>query len=418
MTDTPVLTTYRELLAAPGARRLTAASLVSKFPVSMFPVTAVLLLSPRYSYAAAGAAVSALLVATAVSNPLRARLLSRYSVSVVLRFCLVGYLTGLAGLALSAAAHLPYVLVVLSAAVTGVCFPPVSMLLRGAWTAVAGARRRSSSNSLEAALMDVSLIAGPVLAAWLSTGATPLLPFAVIGACMGAAVALILTARQKAPVRGGSGTGAGGGGRGRGRPVPLRSRSLAAVYGAQLLFCAALSGVEVALPVFAQQHHAGGYSGWFLAALSVGSIVGALLLGAAPTLDRGGLPVLLGTFVAGACLLGLAMGAAPLAVLLVCPVTGLAVGSTFSRLYTVIAVCTPPGDENEAQGWAASMATVGFAVGSSAGAALAGAHGAPAFLFFSPVAGAAAALCALGARGGAALPVRPDGRSDAPTPSA
>ncbi|KIF74278.1 hypothetical protein QR77_10355 [Streptomyces sp. 150FB] len=411
--DSGLLTTYRKLLAAPGARRLATASLVSKFPISMFPVSTLLLLSPHYSYATAGSTIGTTLLANAMSSPLRGRLLVRRSVPLVLRLCLAGYLAGLTGLALSVSAQLPYPLVVLFAALTGSCFPPVGMLLRSAWTSVAGAGHRSSSNSFEAAMMDVALITGPLIAAWLSTSVAPVLPFAVTGAFMAAGVTLVLTV--PGPARGGrAGPAAGSGAAPRTgrRSLPLRSRPLTSVFGSQLLFCAALSGLEVALPIYARQHHATAHSGWYLAGLSVGSILGALLLGASPALSRIGLPVLLSAFVAGACLLGLAMSEAPSAVFFVCPVTGLAIGSTFSRIYTGIAAFTPPGHDTEAQGWAVGMTTVGFAAGSSAGAALAGAHGASAFLLFSPVVGAVAALFALGARDH--RPDEPGGRSGAP----
>lgn len=397
LTENGLLTTYRDLLAAPGARALATASLVSKFPVSMFPVSIVLLLSPRYSYAAAGTAIGAMLLANAASSPLRGRLLTRHPVPVVLRLCLVGYVAGLAGLALTASAQLPQFFLVLCAVLTGSCVPPVGLLLRGSWTAVAGVHRRSSSNSFEAATMDVALITGPVLATWLGTSATPFLPLAVIGVFTVAAVALVLTVYDASLSQVASTAESAAASRGGRRPLPLRSRHLAAVLGAQLLFCAALSGMEVALPIYAQQHQITAYSGWYLSGLSIGSIVGALLLGGSAMLSGIGLPVLLGAFVAGAGFLGIAMNTTPWAVLFVCPVAGLAIGSTFSCLYTGLAAFTPPGAENETQGWAASMTTVGFAVGSSGGAALAGAHGASFFLPLSLIAGAAAALVALGA---------------------
>lgn len=381
------IATYREVLAAPGARRLAVASLVSKFPISMFPVSGVLLMSPRYSYAEAGTAVGAMLLANAVSSPLRGRLAATGS-GRVLRRCLAGYLAGLAGLVLAAAGRLPFGWVVLSVVTIGLCFPPVSILLRTHWTSVDRARGRSSANALESALMDVTLITGPVLATWLSTSLSPLLPFALIGALMAGAVVLLLTLHREPTERPGPPTGHW--------RAPLRSRPLRAVFGAQFLFCAALSATEVMLPVYAQQQHVASHSGWYLAGLSVGSIVGALGLGAHDALARTELPGLLAVFVSGCVLLGLAMEVAPAAVLLVCPLTGLAVGSTFARLFTAIGALTPPGCDSETQGWANSMTTVGFAAGASAGASLAGAYGAGAFLLLSPVAGGTAVLFALG----------------------
>ncbi|MET7728353.1 MFS transporter [Streptomyces mirabilis] len=379
--------TYRGLLSAPGGGRLASASLVSKLPINMFSVSAVLLLSPRYSYAAAGLAVSTMLVANAVSSPVRGRLVDRYRVHAVLAVCLVGYLAGTAGLMASAAGRLPLGLVVASVAMIGLCFPPVSILLRGYWVAVAGEQMRVPANSLESALMDVTLIAGPVAATWLSTSASPFVPFIATSVLMALAVTLLPLPRgASGAVRTDAGDWL----------KPLRSRPLLHVLAAMFLFCAALSTIEVVLPVYAQQHHVVGYSGWFLGGLSVGSIVGALVLGAVPSPPRLMLPALLGVFVVGACLLGFAMTVGPVLVLVVCPVTGLAIGSSFGHLYTAVGTVGPSGCENETQGWATSCSTAGFAAGAAAGASVADVAGAPAFLLLTPAAAVAAALFALG----------------------
>jgi MFS family permease len=370
--------TYRDVLSTPVDRRLAFVSLLSKIPYSMFPVSAVLLLSPRYSYGAAGAAAGVMLVASAVSSPLRGRLVSGRSGRTVLLLCLAGYLAGVTGLVVGASERLPLAVVLLSCCVAGLCAPPVGIVLRAHWTAADRRRGRPSGNAMESALMDVTLITGPVLATWLSVSLRPALPFVVVGVLTTAAVLLL-----SAPVGGTSAPRHGG---------PWASWPLIGVFGALFLFAAALSAVEIALPIHAQQHHITSYSGWFLASMSVGSIVGALVLGISPALAKMGLPTLLGGFAAGACLLGLAMPVSPIAVLAACPLAGLAIGTTFARFYGVLGDLTPTGADGVVQGWATGVTMTGFAVGSAAGAALAGAHGAPAFLFLSPVAGVAAVL--------------------------
>ncbi|WP_055524901.1 MFS transporter [Streptomyces graminilatus] len=390
--------TYRGLVSVPGGGRLAAASLLSKLPINMFSVSTVLLLSPRYSYSAAGLAVSAMLVANAVSSPLRGRSADRYPVRTVLAVCLAGYLAGTAGLMAAVAGRLPLGLVVASVAMIGLCFPPVSILLRGYWVAVAGERMRVPANSLESALMDVTLITGPVSATWLSTSASPFAPFMVTSVLMALAVTVLPSPRGTS---GAARTDAGDWLR------PLRSRPLLCVLAAMFLFCAALSTIEVVLPVYAQQHHVVGYSGWFLGGLSVGSIVGALVLGAVPSPPRLMLPALLGVFVAGACLLGFAMTVGPVLVLVVCPLTGLAIGSSFGHLYTAVGTMGPSGCENETQGWATSCSTAGFAAGAAAGAAVADVAGAPAFLLLTPATAVAAALFVLGGIRAGTAPTAP-----------
>ncbi|HWO65750.1 MAG TPA: MFS transporter [Umezawaea sp.] len=372
--------TYRDVLSTPVDRRLAVVSLLSKIPYSMFPVSSVLLLSPRYSYGAAGAAAGVMLVATAVTSPPRGRLVTGRSGRAVLLLCLLAYLTSVTGLVVGAAERLPFAVVLLAACAAGLSVPPAGILLRSHWTAADRRRGRPSGNAMESALMDATLITGPVLATWLSVSARPEAPFVAIGVLTAAAVLLLAV-----PVGGGAPTSTPPG-----SSVPWASRSLFAAFGALFLFAVALSAVEIALPVHAQQQGVAGYSGWFLASTSIGSIVGALVLGVSSTLASVDLPALLAGFAAGTCLLGLAMSVSPIAVLAACPIAGLAIGTTFARFYGRLGELTPTGADGVVQGWATSVTMVGFAVGSAAGAALAGAHGAPAFLFLSPVAGLAA----------------------------
>ncbi|WP_406276968.1 MFS transporter [Streptomyces sp. NBC_00191] len=373
------LAEYRELMAIPRARRMAAVGLVSKFPINMFAVSVLLLIAPRYSYGTAGIAISAMLIANALTSPLRGRLVDRYPVRVILPLCLTGYLTGIVGLALSAAARTPWQVVLAFAALMGCSFPPVSILMRTYWGSIAREKSLVSAMSLEAVMMDLTLISGPLLAAWLSTTVSPVLPFVVGGALMTGAVALMLTLPPAQGRRRPEGSGHWLG--------PLRSAALRRVFGAILLFCLTLSAVEVALPLYAQEHRLTSYTGLYLGALSVGSMLGGLTLGARPGLlaRNRRLPLLLVVFLVGAALLALAARASPLIVLLICPVTGIAIGSTFSALFMAGGDLAPKGYENEAQGWAGSLIQVGAAAGAAAGASLAAAYGSATVLALTPV---------------------------------
>lgn len=390
-TDGP-LAAYRDVLAVPGAKRLATASLVAKWPISMFPVSVLLLVPPRYSYGQAGAVVAAVLLANAISSPIRGRQAARHGAHRVLRICLAGYVTGIAGIGALAAFTAPLPFVLAAALLMGSFFPPAGILLRSHWTVVDRERGRASANALESALMDLSLITGPVLAGWLSTSFAPVLPLALNAVLMTLAVVLLtkLPDRAAAP------------------PVPAEGRHrsvlnapLYRLFGAQFLFCAALAATEVSLPVYAQQQHAASASGWFLAGLSAGSIIGTLALGRLRSARATRLPTLLVLLAAGTSGIGAAMLLGPFAVALVCIPAGLAIGSVFASYFTVLGSVTPPGTDHEVQGWANSMNTVGFATGSFGGAALAEAFGASALLLSAPAAAvAASALAARSSRTG------------------
>jgi MFS family permease len=113
-----------------------------------------------------------------------------------------------------------------------------------------------------------------------------------------------------------------------------------------------------------------GYIGIQIGALSVGSIVGSLALGAVPGLLARGpkLSVLLGVFGAGVALLAVASQVSPLVMMLVCPITGLAYGSTFGAMFTAGGDLAPEGNAAETQAWLASLTQAGAAVGAWAAA--------------------------------------------------
>ncbi|MFI7347270.1 MFS transporter [Streptomyces sp. NPDC049936] len=352
---------------------------MSKWPISMFPISVLLLAPPRYSYTEAGAVVAVMLLANAVSGPTRGRQATRRGPGPVLRVCLVGYLVGITGIGLCATLGEPLPFLLASALLMGAFFPPASILLRSHWTAVdRDLGHLTSANALESALMDLSLITGPVLAGWLSTSFAAVLPLAVIGALMALAVVL-LTAL---PDRTDHATSVS--------PVPERAAGilrapLVMLFAAQFLFCAALAATEVSLPIYAQQRFQASASGWFLAALSTGSMVGALALGLLRGSRLTRLPALLVFLAAGTCGVGAAMSLRPLVVALACVPAGLVVGSIFARFFSVVGTVTPPGTDHEVQGWANSMTTVGFAGGSFGGTALAEAFGMTALLLCAPV---------------------------------
>ncbi|MFJ4828918.1 MFS transporter [Streptomyces sp. NPDC088747] len=372
---------YRDVLAAPGAPRLALASLMSKWPISMFPVSALLLVSRHYSYTQAGTVVAVMLLANGVTSPIRGLQTVRRGARTVLRTCLAGYLVGVTGISVGAACAAPLPIILAAALLMGMFFPPASTLLRSHWTAQDRVRGQTSANALESALMDLSLVTGPIVASWLSASFAPVLPLALIGVLMAVAVVLLdhLPDRMAAPSSG------------PGNACGVLRTPLVSLLGAQFLFCAALAATEVSLPVYAQQHQAAFASGWLLAGLSVGSIVGALALGGLHGCAFTRLPLLLLLLAAGMCAIGAAMMFHPVTVGLVCVPAGFAIGSVFARFFTILGSVTPPGADREVQGWANSMTTIGFAVGSFGGAALGDMFGGPALLLFAPFSAVVAA---------------------------
>jgi hypothetical protein len=153
----------------------------------------------------------------------------------------------------------------------------------------------------------------------------------------------------------------------------------------------ALSATEVALTAYVRQHHALWASGPLLAEVSVGSIVGSLLLGArTPATETAEgtrrLPRLLARYALGLATLAAAGLYAPL-VAVAAPLAGLCLGPSLATLFGLASSAAPEGGGTEAQAWLSSVMNGGAA----AGAALAGATAGRPVLSLALAAAAAAA---------------------------
>jgi hypothetical protein len=175
----------------------------------------------------------------------------------------------------------------------------------------------------------------------------------------------------------------------------LRSAALRRLLLTGVLVNLALSATEVALTGYVRQHHALWASGPLLAEVSVGSIVGSLLLGArasaAETAEGARrLPRLLARYALGLATLT-AAGLYPPLVAVAAPLAGLCLGPSLATLFGLASSAAPEGGGTEAQSWLSSVMNGGAA----AGAALAGATAGRPVLSLAIAAAAAAASSAV-----------------------
>ena len=353
MSTGSVAASYRGLFAEPVLRGLAVADACARLPQGMVSITVLLVAAQHASMAVAGLVVAGYTLGQAVTGPARGRLADRYGLVPVAAACGAGYALALLALAISALAGAPAGLLVGAAAAAGLVNPPLSPGLRSLWSAHAGAELRQAAFALDAAVFDLSYIIGPVLASGLATGIAPAAALAVLLALTGAAVVVIgRKARRPAAQRNSPK-----------RRSPLRSAALRRLLVTAALVNAALTATEVALTGYARYHHALWAAGPLLAGVSVGSVLGSLLLGA-----RGyPLPRLLAGYAGGLALLTLAALDAPL-LGVAAPLAGLCLGSTLATLFSRAADAAPPGAGTETQAWINSIMNGGAA----AGAALAG----------------------------------------------
>lgn len=382
------LSSYRDLMDVPGSRRLATVGIVSKLPPSMVSLSLLLLVGRNHSYGTAGLAVSALAVGQGATGPLRGRLIDRHAPRPVLLSLLAMYLTATPLLVLVVCGGGSVVVILALAAAMGASTPPVAVMMRSAWHGPDGSPLYgdlpTTAMALDSSMTGAALITGPVLASWLSLSVSPVAPFAVAALLTVASVGLLINVPGPPSRPAPSGRRLG----------PLASAPLRRLLAAEALFVTAVTAVDVVLPIYARQHHAAGFTGLYLGILSVGSVLGSLVLGAVPNLLSRGpkVSVLLCVFAAGTGGLTLATGLSPHAVLLVCPLAGLAIGCTFAALRTTGGDLAPEGRVTETMSWLSSFDMVGGAVGAAVFAHIAADGGSRAALLLLPAVALLAAV--------------------------
>ena len=371
---------YRGLFAKPVLRRLAVADACARLPQGMVSLTVLLVAAEHASMTTAGLAVAGYTLGQAVTGPVRGRLADRRGLIPVAVACGTCYALALLALLGAALVTSPAWLLIGAAAAAGLVNPPLSPGLRSLWSAHAGARLAQTAFALDAAVFDLAYITGPVLASVLATGIAPAAALGVLLALTGVAVAVI--GRQASRPRRRPGPRA---------PVrPLRSGALRRLLLTAALANAALSATEVALTACARHDHALWAAGPLLAGVSIGSVLGSLLLGA-----RGyPLPRLLAGYAGGLALLT-AAGLYPPLLALAAPLAGLCLGPTLAAVFSRAADAAPRGGGTETQAWLNSIMNGGAA----GGAALAGVAAGRPVLALALGAAAAAAAAASAVRG-------------------
>jgi MFS family permease len=379
---------YRRLLGDPVLRGLAVADVCARLPQGMVSITLLLVAAVHASMTTAGLVVAGYTLGQGVTGPLRGRLADRHGLARVCAICAGLYVLALLCLLAGSLGRSPAWLLVAAAAAAGLVVPPLSPGMRSLWSAHAAGVLRHTAFALDAAIFDLAYITGPVLASSLAAGIAPAAAVGLLLALTCAGV-IIIGARSRPGEAGQAGRPAHDR-----RPASgaLRSAALRRLLLTGVLVNLALSATEVALTAYVRQHHALWASGPLLAEVSVGSIVGSLLLGARASAAvkaegaRRRLPRLLARYALGLATLTAAGLYFPL-VAVAAPLAGLCLGPSLATLFGLASSAAPDGGGTEAQAWLSSVMNGGAA----AGAALAGATAGQPVVSLGVAAAAAAA---------------------------
>ncbi|MGH3185857.1 MAG: MFS transporter [Streptosporangiaceae bacterium] len=372
---------YRTLFGQRVLRGLALADVCARLPQGMVSITLLLVAAEHASMTVAGLVVAGYTLGQALTAPLRGRLADRRGLVPIAVLCAAGYALALLALLAGALAHAPAAALIGAASTAGLFSPPLSPGMRSLWSTYTADSLKQTAFALDAAIFDLAYIVGPVLASALSTAVSPAAAVTVLLALTAAAILIISTDRPEPPARrqvpGDPGPPArpeasvGETPRAPLRsPAPLSSPALRRLLVTAALTNAALSATEVALTAYVRHHHALWASGPLLAEVSIGSILGSLLIGArtfAAGSRYGRLSRLLAGYALGLAVLT-AAGLYPPLLAVAAPLAGFCLGPTLATMFGMAAGAASDGSGTETQAWLNSAMNGGAA----GGAALAG----------------------------------------------
>jgi MFS family permease len=385
-----LFSTYRRVLATPGALLFSATGLVGRLPISMAGLGIVLLVQAGTgSYAVAGAVSATYMVANAVCAILQGRYVDGWGQGRVLGTLAVAFGISVTLLVVAVQADWPRAVVYVAAALAGATLPGVGNAVRARWTHVLrGGPQLQTAFALEAVVDEMVFMLGPILVTVLATTVDPVLGLATAAAA-GTLGSLAFAAQRRTeppaqPHRRSEGA----------RPrLPYRTVLPLAVVCAALgvLFGAA----EVTTVAFADEQGHKGWSGGLLAVWALGSLVAGVVTGALTFRRSTATRVKIGA-------LGMALAMVPLSFIDSIPVMGvflliggLAIAPTMVAAMSLTQEEVPPSRLTEGM----AIMQTGVVAGVAPGAALSGvvvdASGASAAYLVSLAAGVVAALAAL-----------------------
>ena len=391
-----MLAKYRSVLSVPGAARLFATALVARLPQGMAPLAVLLLVrGATHSYAAAGLAVGASALATAVCAPLLGRQVDHRGRGRVLLPLAAGQAVMYGLLVLAARSNAGAAALIALAALSGALLPPVAPVVRALLREVIDdVDVRETAYALEAVIQEVLWITGPLFVALVIAVSSPDVAVALLGAvCLGGTL-LFLRSPLLRPGTADADIAADR----RKRRSALASPELRALLGPVALTGTGLGAIEVGLPSLALHAGSRPASGLLLAMWSLGSMAGGLWYGArawrSPLARRYRILLVLAVLCTAPLIAARSIPAGVVCSLL----AGVTIAPVFSCQYALVGRSVSPGSETEAFTWISAALIGGLAAGSALGGVVIALGGVSAPFVVSCLATTMAALLAVGFR--------------------
>lgn len=269
------LAAYRRVFAAPRVRPLLFAALLARLPIGMGAVGLILFIHGETgSFGSAGVVTGAFTIGIGITGPLLARLIDRHGSRPVIVPASLLSAGGLVAVVLLGRASAGTVPLVVAAALAGCGTPPVGGVLRRHWAELVDPSELQTAYALDAVMIELIFVSGPLLAGGLAATAGPAVGL-LVAAALGAGGAILF--QLLLAVEPGDDPGAE-----RHWLGALRSPTLRVLVLAGLPLGASFGALDVSLPAFGAHHGAAALGGPLTAALAFGSALGGVAFGLRP----------------------------------------------------------------------------------------------------------------------------------------
>ena len=348
------------MFATPRIKPLLLATLLARMPIGMGAVGLILFVHGETgSFGSAGVVAGAFTVGIGITGPLLARQIDRRGSRRVIVPAALLTAAGLVTVVVLGKAGSGTVPLAAAAAIAGCGSPPVGGVLRQHWPQLVAATELETAYALDAVLIEVTFISGPLLAGILAATAGPAVGL-VVAAVFGASGAIWF--ERLLSVRAGEDPDAE-----RHWLGALRSPTLAVLVLAGLPLGACFGALDVVLPAFGAAHGSSALGGPLTAALAGGSALGGIAYGARPAIlgPPSRAAVRLGALMVLTCLPLIFATAVP-EMFVFAALAGLCIAPQIAVRNNLAIGTLTAGTATEAFTWLALAGTVGASAGAAA----------------------------------------------------
>jgi MFS family permease len=362
--DAPVppsqgLAAYRRVLAAPRVRPLVTFALLGRMPIGMGAVAIILFIHGQTdSFGIAGGVAGAYTIGLGITGPSLARFIDRHGSRLVIVPGALLVMAAMVALVVLGEAGAGTVPLVAAGFLAGAGSTPIGGIFRQRWPELVGPAELPTAYALDAVMIEVIFVSGPLLAGILAATAGPAAGLIVAGAI--GIVGSIGFARLSTVEPGGDP------GAERHWLGALVSPHLRLLVLSDLPLAGTFGALDVMLPAFGAHHGAAALGGPFAAALAFGSGAGGIAYGARPGIfgpPRRALLVL-GALMVVTCLPLVAATGVP-EMFVFAALAGVTLAPQITVRNQVIQNTLVQGTATEAFTWLTLATTVGASIGSA-----------------------------------------------------